>query len=60
MPHPEVVEMRRKAWEMIRLALAARDRGKAEKIIEDFIEGKISRREAMMRLKRLAGVDSGR
>ncbi|AEM38399.1 hypothetical protein Pyrfu_0528 [Pyrolobus fumarii 1A] len=60
MPNPRVVEMRRRAWEMVRLALRARDRRKAEKVLEDFIEGRIERSEALRRLQRLAGVDGGR
>jgi hypothetical protein len=55
MPNPRVAEMRKRAWEMARLALRARDREAAEKIIEEFTKGRISRREALEKLKALAG-----
>jgi hypothetical protein len=54
MSNPRVVEMRRRAWEMARLALKARDREAAEKIIEEFTKGRISGREALEKLKALA------
>ena len=54
MPHPRVVEMRKRAWEMFRLAIRARDSEEAEKILDEFTEGKISREEALRRLKALA------
>ncbi len=54
MPHPRVAEMRKRAWEMARLALKARDRREAERILDDFTEGRISREEALRRLRVLA------
>ena len=54
MPSRRVLEMRRKAWSLTKLALRARDRAAAEKIIEDYTWGRISRREAVKRLKKLA------
>jgi len=53
MPHPRVVEMRKRAWEMTRLALRARDKQKAERILDDFTEGRISREEALRKLRAL-------
>jgi len=53
-PHPRVAEMRMRAWEMARLALKARDRREAERVLDDFTEGRISRDEAIKRLRALA------
>ena len=52
-----VLKMRRRAWEMIRLALKARDKRRAAIIIEAFINGVLDRREALRLLRRLADED---
>ena len=52
-----VLKMRKRAWEMIRLALKARDKRRAAIIIEAFIDGVLDRREALRLLRRLADED---
>jgi hypothetical protein len=41
MPSPRVAEMRKRVWEMARLALRARDKEAAERIIEEFTQGEV-------------------
>lgn len=56
MPNPEVVKMRRRLMKLIRLAEEAAEKGyreRAEKIIEDLGDGKISYMEALKALERL-------
>ena len=54
MPHPRVAEMRRRAWEMFKLAMRAKNGEEAERILDEFTEGKIGREEALKRLRALA------
>ncbi len=56
MTYPEVIRMRRKAAEMLELALEAARKGyeaEAEKIIDDYTYGHITYRQALARLKKL-------
>ena len=53
MARRKVVEMRLRGWKLIELALRARDQKQAEKIIEDFTNGKIGYQEAYTALKKL-------
>ncbi len=54
MPNPRVAEMRRRAWEMFKLAMRAKNGEEAERILDEFTEGKICGEEALRRLRALA------
>ena len=53
MPHPRVVEMRRRLWPLLELALKAGNEQKAEEILDEWEKGKLSYEEALERLRRL-------
>ena len=53
-PHPRIVEMRLRAWEVLRHALKARDPRQADRIIDEWLAGKITKKEAITKLKKLA------
>lgn len=53
MPHPKVKLMRERLGELLDLALEARDKREAERILYMYERGKITRGEAIERLKRL-------
>ena len=55
MPHPKVKLMRERLGELLRLAIQARDKREADRILYMYERGEITRREAIDRLKRLNG-----
>jgi len=54
MPHPKVRLMRERLGEILMLAVKARDKREADRILSMYEKGKITRREAIERLKALA------
>ena len=56
MPHPKVKRMRERLWEVLSLALEAKDEREADRILYLYYEkGAITREEAIRRLKSLNG-----
>ena len=55
MPHPKVRLMRERLGELLRLAIQARDKREADRILYMYERGEITRREAIQRLKQLNG-----
>jgi len=54
MPHPKVRLMRERLGELLMLAVQARDKREADRILYAYERGEISRSEAIERLKRLS------
>ncbi len=55
MPHPRVKRMRERLGELLMLAINARDKREADRILYMYERGDITRQEAIQRLKQLNG-----